>query len=265
MPTTTSDALDPASAAERVRDQARRVRAEADSIRAYGARQVSAAREALLAAEQQAHDLEQTAVCAEQVAEALDSRGRLVDQVRAQGQEAAARGEVARALSDEHAALTARASGLEQRLGPLRGERDGLNARVTAARTAANVAEVKALRPDLDAIEEVIADLTRQLETARARLAELGEPDALAPLGLALRDAESRRRTYEAALRQLAPECVDEHSRRTVAYYLGRAHKATGGDEAAIHARVMAVLDEDPATAALLVGARVLRDGLDAR
>jgi chromosome segregation ATPase len=261
----TNEAPDSPDAAERARDQGRRIRAEAASMRAHGAALVAEARAALTAAERRAGHLDQTAGTAERVADELDARARTVDHVRSTGQQSETLDAAARALSDEHAALTRRVADLEQRLSVLRGERDGLSGRLTAARSAGDLAGVKALRPDLDATEEVIGDLSGQLGSARSRLAHLGAPDADAPLGNALTAAQLRRRSYEEGLRDLAPQRVSQEGCRAVAYYLRGAERAGDETESAMHARIAAILNEDPATAALLESARALRDRLDAR
>lgn len=250
------DALDSPAEAQRALEQAAAVRAQGAAARQDGAAMVAQARAALAAAEQRARLLGWIAEDTEQFAVEFETRARVIGVVRGFRERLPAAQAALDALESEYASLAERIAALQTRLADLDADRAGTQARLTEARSAGKVAQVAELRTELTALDEVAADLRGQLQAARARQYEIGEPGAERLLDHARREAEDLRRQYAQGIDALGPDAHNETVQPMVCRLLDRGKQCEGEAEQARHAAILAILDGEPGWAAIMRGAR---------
>ena len=257
--------LDSPAAAQRALDQAALIRSSAADARKDGAALVDAARDALTAAERRARVLGWIADVAEPLAVEFETRARVIGHVRSFREQLAAAQATLGPLETEFATLTERASELERRVADLDTDRGTLATRLTEARSSGKVGDVGSLRSELAAVEEVAADLRGQLQSARARLAQIGEPGSLQLLDQARRAVEQLRVQHAQGIDALGPDTDNELVRPMVVRLLNHGEKCEGETEKARHTEILAVLDGEPGFTAIMRGARDERAAIERR
>ena len=94
---------------------------------------------------------------------------------------------------------------LDARLGHLDAERGNVEAQLTAAREACGLEAMQALRGRLDAIDDLVAEVTRQQTVAQDRVTAIGDHER-GELAEAIRNAAGRRGAVERALYDCFPD-----------------------------------------------------------
>lgn len=247
--------IDPATAAE-LREQAAHARRHAEQARSDADTVLTEAREqarALLAGgEARARALTATAKAAEVDAAALEERAATIAGAR----EALCRAETAERQADELAAeyarLTNRISDLEARLVEFGRSREDSAVAHATAREEADVDSVTRERTRMAAIDDVVATLTGQVQTARARAQAIGEAGWGGEFDRALAVAADWRTQLDDALNVLDPGRPDRLAvAQTIEY--AKALTVSGVPE-----------DQATATAALIVAMARHPEAVDA-
>jgi len=239
-------------AESRARAQADLLRAKAASARQEAERCVREARERLAAAERTAQTLTECARVAENVAGVFDTRAQTIGVERQARQLADAAEARAAALDAESSALATRVDELVPRLEQLRSERETAAAALAQARAAGDVGKVTSLRPQVEALGDVAADLGGQLSAARTRLSELAPHMAGGVLDTAHVQARALRARHDEVLEVLSPAHVDWQTRATLVECLRRAAAAEGGPLAERFADLCGLVEGEAGFAAML-------------